>query len=388
MGGIAVSYPTIEPNNRDRSKYWQDVSGNGDIDGPDLSILKDWLGGDYGDLTGNPTLLENENISVTVIPGESVTIGVRAKSGFNWLRAGWGIHFKIVGGDCAGATIHGRAVADGRNYVDGGEVYEYTADPEEGGWARVKLLVPETCSPGQSIVVDVHVPSDSESGTAGDRFPSSLSSGSISVLTRPPVCGDDICSAHEDAAVCPQDCPGTCGDAVCNSYFENASTCPADCLDDDEFEENDTSEQAYGLGHMHGLSPVAGCIDGIAKDDDYFVFDTCDMAISAMAYLTSSASSGELDLCSGLYGVLDCSSAPAIMKAETFRSWRAWDRIWKSSWCPDPGSHTSCAGRCKLVAVTAIVRPRAWKALKIVRKIAAPLPAVGPLRQQHGDRLF
>ncbi len=195
LGGMAVSYPTIEPNFRARSEYWQDVSGNGSIDGPDLSILKDWLGGDYGDLSGNPALLENETATVTVTPGESVTLGARGKSGFNWYRAGWGLNFKIVSSTCAGAQLYGRDPAGSKTYILAGEVYEYTSDPPplDDGYARVKVFVPGSCTAGQEIEIQVSVPADSYSGAPNNRHPDKLtaaenvtitvSGGSLSVLS-------------------------------------------------------------------------------------------------------------------------------------------------------------------------------------------------------------
>ena len=176
LGGMAVSYPTIEPNNRARSEYWQDVSGNGSIDGPDLSILKSWLAGDYGDLSGNPTVLENETVTATVVAGDSVTLGARGASGFNWYRTGWGLNFKIVSSTCIGAQLYGRNPAGSKTYILGSEVYEYTSDPPptDDGYARVKVFAPGSCTAGQEIEIEVSVPSDSYSGAPNNRHPNKL----------------------------------------------------------------------------------------------------------------------------------------------------------------------------------------------------------------------
>ncbi|MEN9980203.1 MAG: hypothetical protein ABIK38_07710 [candidate division WOR-3 bacterium] len=175
---------------RARTGLWQDLSGNGSPDGPDGGILDSWIVGDYSDLSGNPVELElldgTTIVNVDPIDGGSIWIGARAPSSLGNLRPGWGVIFEIVATTCAGAQIYGRDVNDGTMFAGFTDrAYEYTAEPDfatpdprdpndtrnKSGYARVRVDVPNTCTTGQYVEIEVYIPADSEFGLSGARHP-------------------------------------------------------------------------------------------------------------------------------------------------------------------------------------------------------------------------
>ncbi len=82
---------------RSRTSLWQDLDGNGFLDGPDYAIIQGWLVGDFSDLSGDPISLDAELYALTVDRGDSVTVQANALSGYGNLRPGWGVVYEILG---------------------------------------------------------------------------------------------------------------------------------------------------------------------------------------------------------------------------------------------------------------------------------------------------
>ncbi len=73
---------------RSRTTLWQDLDGNGLLDGPDYGIIQGWLIGDFSDLSGDPISLDAEFYALTVDSGDSVTVQANGLSGYGNLRPG------------------------------------------------------------------------------------------------------------------------------------------------------------------------------------------------------------------------------------------------------------------------------------------------------------
>ena len=123
-------------------------------------------------------------------------------------------------------------------------------------------------------------------------------------------CGDAMCNTFfETPSSCNHDCPGTCGDDYCNTYYEDQTNCPTDCPLEDEYEENDFYQSAYGclFWPYHNYDPLIGCISAVANDDDWYSYCASGDPGYGTLTLISYDSSGEIDLCEG-WG--NCSSNP------------------------------------------------------------------------------
>jgi len=183
LAGMDPGYWVLLPTARNRTPKWQELDGNGNVDGPDLGILKAWAKGDFSDITGNPASLAAENYNPSVDAGDSVAIRARGPSwnAGKW-RPGYGIVYEIRDdlSTCHGATIYGRKVLDGKVYGYYADMaYEYTAEPGDGGWASddinpgrsIRVLAPGNCANNSEIVVEVYIPGDSEFGVYSKRHP-------------------------------------------------------------------------------------------------------------------------------------------------------------------------------------------------------------------------
>ena len=178
-----------------QSRFRQDLDGNGIMEVPDLIILNSWVSGDFSNRPGNPDRLLLEASAISVAPGESVTLGAYALSpaaAGSALRTGFGVIFKIdPSGSCVGGELLGYDVAGGAtvNEWRASAAYHYTLRPDgpENGRALVKFRG-TGCSLGQTVIVNVYIPDDSESGAVPGRFPQRLSAGNINITIMPMGC--------------------------------------------------------------------------------------------------------------------------------------------------------------------------------------------------------
>ncbi len=181
LAALDPGYWLIPPSDRARTALWQDLDGNGILDGPDYGIIQGWLGGDFSDCSGNPSEIAIEDPAPGVEAGNSVVVRAYARSGYGALRPGWGMVFEITGGSCDGALVYGRDPNDGGSYgYFGDRAYEYTAEPFDGGWANVRVVSPGTCGNGQTIELEVYFPADSEYGIPNSRMPERLTAWNYS----------------------------------------------------------------------------------------------------------------------------------------------------------------------------------------------------------------
>ena len=182
---------TVNYNGYPQSRYRQDLDGNGIIEVPDLILLNGWLGSTFDNRPGNPDrLFLNGSSSINLNLGDSVAISAYAISPLSMgsqVRTGFGVIFKIdPSGNCTTAQIKGYDVAGGAtvNLWRNPAAYHYTLLPgaPDNGNATVKVNT-NGCSLGQTIVVEVYIPADSESGAVAGRFPDKLSASQNFTIT-------------------------------------------------------------------------------------------------------------------------------------------------------------------------------------------------------------
>jgi len=253
LAGMDPGYWILLPTSRARTSKWQDLDGNGNVDGPDLAILKAWAKSDFSDITGNPASLAAENYNPSVDAGDSVVIRARGPSwnAGKW-RPGYGIVYKIRNdlGTCPGATIYGRNVLDGKTYGYYADMaYEYTAEPSDGGYAQTRVSAPGNCANDSEIVVEVYIPGDSEFGVYSKRHPARMTAPQYIIIT---VTGGEIPYVTSVEVL-----PGSTNieegstisfTALCT--LSDAST--VDCTES----YGGTETQWTGSGHLTQLSPA------------------------------------------------------------------------------------------------------------------------------------
>ena len=211
----------IPPFDRPRTAYWFDLDGNGTPDSPDYGILDGWLA-NIMDLSGNPTEIIIENTSINVAEGDLVELKAKALSGTGAGRVGWGIVFEITGGSCATAQIWGRDVNNGEHYGwYNTKAFEYTGEPADGFYARVKLKA-SGCTTAQTVQVSAYIPG----GNA--RFPAQLDAAGQIQLS---VCTDNDQDGRGSGCVQGSDCNdndtdnwskcSTCADHDYDGWYKN-----------------------------------------------------------------------------------------------------------------------------------------------------------------------
>ena len=178
-----------------QSRFRQDLDGNGIIEVPDLIILNSWVSGDFSNKPGNPDRIFPEASALSVAPGESVMLGAYAlspASAGSAPRTGFGVILKIdPGSSCTSGELFGYDVAGGAtvNEWRASAAYHYTLRPDAPENGRVTVKFRGTgCSLGQTVIVNVYIPSDDEAGVVPGRFPQRLSAGNISIIIMPTGC--------------------------------------------------------------------------------------------------------------------------------------------------------------------------------------------------------
>ena len=174
---------TVNYNGYPQSRYRQDLDGNGIMEIPDLIVLNGWIPGNFSSRPGNPDqLLLDGDTHLTLNMGDSITLSAYAISPVtagSQVRTGFGVIFKIdASSTCTTAQIYGYDVAGGLtvNAWRSNSAYRYTLKPgaPDNGRARVRVNT-NGCSGGQSVVIQVYIPDDSEAGVVLGRFPVKLS---------------------------------------------------------------------------------------------------------------------------------------------------------------------------------------------------------------------
>jgi hypothetical protein len=178
--GLAIDYSGCRPP----SSHIQDVAGDGFVAANDVTVLKSWVIGLYGNPSsaGVPFGITLLTPATAPVINAGDTVPISAWAGDNIAhgpvtpRTGWGMIFEIdPASSCPNLELDGRdptpAIDDPRDkYITSNSVFEYTSEMDalpQGGAAEVLARYTGGCAAGTTIDIIVRIPDDDEAIPAG-----------------------------------------------------------------------------------------------------------------------------------------------------------------------------------------------------------------------------